>query len=292
MASAALFLNDPKVSAWWLRWNSSMMTALVCSLIAGFSTMLGALFVLLLPSRPEPWHMAFALALAAGVMMAVSFLEIGMSQFHRGTHWFECSLAAGVGVVGSLVLGRCLPEIEEVHPKAGELEESITEESALDNLLPPTATPRRRGWRLAFVLFFALTLHNFPEGLAVAASSVHSFRLGLVVTVAIAAHNVPEGIAIALAVLDATGSQFRAVQMATLSGLAEPLGAFVAVVFLPEWFLTGRGLNMLMCFVGGIMASVSLSELLPAAVAHQCYASTGMGFLSGVAVMLVTHAVV
>eukprot|EP00927_Polykrikos_kofoidii_P068470 TRINITY_DN6382_c0_g3_i1.p2 TRINITY_DN6382_c0_g3~~TRINITY_DN6382_c0_g3_i1.p2 ORF type:complete len:127 (+),score=25.04 TRINITY_DN6382_c0_g3_i1:326-706(+) len=121
-----------------------------------------------------------------------------------------------------------------------------------------------------------------------AVSSVQSFHLAQVVTVAVVVHNVPEGMAIAMAALDTGGSQFRAVQMSTLSALAQPFGAIVALVFLPEWFRSSRGLNMLLCFVGGIMASVSLAELLPAAVSQQCYASTAMGFLTGVAVMLVT----
>eukprot|EP00927_Polykrikos_kofoidii_P001090 TRINITY_DN10396_c0_g3_i1.p1 TRINITY_DN10396_c0_g3~~TRINITY_DN10396_c0_g3_i1.p1 ORF type:complete len:297 (-),score=52.79 TRINITY_DN10396_c0_g3_i1:332-1174(-) len=269
--------------------NEQSWRGLVYSLIAGFSITLGALSVLLMPFRPKREHMAFAFALAAGVMIATVVLEIGMSQFHRGTHWFESCLAASVGVVGILLSQFFFPEIEEMHSKADEVEDFIDEESEEGTLRLPTATPKRDGWRAALALFFALTLHNFPEGLALVASSAKSFRLGLVVTVAVVAHNYPAGIAIAMAVLDAGGSQCRAMQMATLSGLAEPLGAFVAVVFLPDWFLCGLGLDMLLCCVGGIMAYLSLVELLPSAVAQQCFASAGIGFLTGIAVMLVTH---
>lgn len=45
------------------------------------------------------------------------------------------------------------------------------------------ATPQqRRAWRVTLLLFCSLLLHNFPEGLAVAASSVQSTKLGLAVT--------------------------------------------------------------------------------------------------------------
>jgi len=53
----------------------------------------------------------------------------------------------------------------------------------------------RRANRVAMLLFFSLLIHNFPEGLAVAASALESDQLGLTVTVGIMIHNIPEGIA-------------------------------------------------------------------------------------------------
>ncbi len=52
----------------------------------------------------------------------------------------------------------------------------------------------RRANRVAMLLFVSLLIHNFPEGLAVAASSLESDQLGLTVTVGIMIHNIPEGI--------------------------------------------------------------------------------------------------
>lgn len=43
----------------------------------------------------------------------------------------------------------------------------------------------RRAWRVAWLLFISLCVHNFPEGLAVAASSMHSPHLGITTAVAI-----------------------------------------------------------------------------------------------------------
>jgi zinc transporter, ZIP family len=104
------------------------------------------------------------------------------------------------------------------------------------------ALEARRAWRVAMLLFLSLTVHNFPEGLAVAASSLQSARLGWTTTVAIALHNIPEGIAIAIPCLAARpDAPWLAFGLASASGLAEPLGAAVALLVLRGGGGGGRG---------------------------------------------------
>jgi ZIP family zinc transporter len=45
-------------------------------------------------------------------------------------------------------------------------------------------------FRVAIMLFLSLLIHNFPEGLAVAASSLENTKLGMTVTIGIIIHNV------------------------------------------------------------------------------------------------------
>merc|ERR1711933_155827 len=91
---------------------------------------------------------------------------------------------------------------------------------------------QRKAWRISVLLFISLLIHNFPEGLAVAASAVRSEKLGFTVTIGIMIHNIPEGIAIAVPCLAARPNQpWLAFVMASVSGLAEPAGALVALLF-------------------------------------------------------------
>lgn len=101
--------------------------------------------------------------------------------------------------------------------------------------------------RLGLLMAFTMTLHNMPEGLAVAFSSYTDF--GEVMAVAIAMHNIPEGIIVAAPIFAATGSRSRALLIATLSGLSEPLGALAALVFVKP-FLTPLRLQFSLALTG------------------------------------------
>jgi zinc transporter ZupT len=96
-----------------------------------------------------------------------------------------------------------------------------------------TSSDQNRYWRVTLLLFFSLLFHNFPEGLAVAASTMESSQLGITVTVGILIHNIPEGIAIAVPCIAARpDAPWLAFWLASGSGLAEPLGAMVALAVL------------------------------------------------------------
>jgi ZIP family zinc transporter len=156
---------------------------------------------------------------------------------------------------------------------------------------------QRRAWRVAMLLFVSLLFHNFPEGLAVAASALESQKLGITVTIGIMIHNIPEGIAIAIPCLAARpDSPLLGFVMASLSGLAEPAGAFVALLALrgvsqQDDEATLLNMENVLAFVAGIMITVAMYELFPEARRHT---SKGKGHfvagtIVGVIVMVATE---
>jgi len=293
----------------------SMWVCVGMSFLAGLSTSLGAAIVLLSPSSSvSREQMAFALALAAGVMLSVTILEFWLPIIAGGLNFWPVLLYSSIGAVGFVLLSYCVPEPQLVegepdHSHHASHEEQRTFNSnttlgaaegekeiggshnAEDSKINDPVEQQRRRHRLAAILMIALTAHNFPEGFAVAISAMSSDRLGMTVMFAIAAHNVPEGISIALPVLAATGNRCKALGMASLSGMAEPLGALTAlvVVHLMGGDMSEGSLENLLCVVGGVMCAVAVKELLPEALRQNRPKAVGLGFTTGCLVMWASH---
>ena len=80
------------------------------------------------------------------------------------------------------------------------------------------------------LFIMAITLHNFPEGLSVGVSfGADQMKNGFVLAIAVALQNIPEGLAVALPLVGIGVNKWRAVGIATLTGLVEPIGGLLGV---------------------------------------------------------------
>ncbi len=110
-------------------------------------------------------------------------------------------------------------------------------------------------------------------------------------------HNIPEGIAIAIPCLAARPDQpWLSFLLASISGLAEPAGAFVALLFLQDVkgdMNKSEVLNLenILSFVAGIMIMVALWELFPEARRHATTTRKYFwyGTILGIVVMVLTE---
>ncbi|MDL2323491.1 ZIP family metal transporter, partial [Bacteroidales bacterium OttesenSCG-928-A17] len=105
--------------------------------------------------------------------------------------------------------------------------------------------------------------------------------------VAIAIHNIPEGIAVAVPIYHSTGSRKKAFWYSFASGLAEPLGALIAFLFLTSFWTPSMN-GLILAAVAGIMVFISLDELLPSAEKYGKHHLSIIGVVSGMAVMAVS----
>ncbi|KAI8464890.1 MAG: Zinc/iron permease [Monoraphidium minutum] len=141
--------------------------------------------------------------------------------------------------------------------------------------------------RTSFLVSLALAVHNMPEGLATFVGYVSAPSTGVLIAIAIAAHNIPEGICIGVPVFFATGSRWRAVMWAAVSGLTEPLGAVLGLVVLKTGAMDDTAMGIIMGLVAGVMTSVAFGELIPRALAYDRRRGrfTYWGIMAGIAVM-------
>jgi hypothetical protein len=160
------------------------------SLFAGLSTSIGGLIVLLL-KKINGKILSVALGFSAGVMIYVSFLEIlpeAKSHLIKGLgsrpgEWVAYfSFLLGIFLIG--IIDKFVPENENPHePHNMDQLDSCEFRNESAKLI--------KTGKMAAV---AITIHNFPEGLATFMSSINNLSLGIVIAVAVAIHNIPEGI--------------------------------------------------------------------------------------------------
>ena len=134
---------------------------------------------------------------------------------------------------------------------------------------------------------FALALHNFPEGFATFMSGLEAPEIAIPIAVAIAIHNIPEGIAVAVPLRAATGSRTKAFWWATVSGLAEPVGALIGFAILMP-FIGPATMGFSFAAIAGIMVFISLDELLPTAEETGKHHFAIYGVIAGMAIMAVS----
>ena len=125
--------------------------------------------------------------------------------------------------------------------------------------------------RLGIITAITLTCHNLPEGMAVALSTMGSTHLGLRMAFAIALHNIPEGLAIAgPLMMSRKTSRLSAIGLALASGLSEPVGALMTLIFFKH-FITE------VCFPKAQTGPHSLDSSQAAITAFYPWQSRGSG---------------
>ena len=134
----------------------------------------------------------------------------------------------------------------------------------------------------------AITFHNIPEGIITYIGYVDNPVVGLSLAIGIAAHNIPEGLSVALPVFYATKNRGKAFVWSLVSGLAEPLGAFLCMLFLRK-FMNDYIFGFLFGVTGGIMTQISICELFPTGLSFENDKNyTSYAFLFGIGFILIS----
>jgi ZIP family zinc transporter len=141
--------------------------------------------VYLLTAMPSPNVIGKVISVAAGVMVTVSMLDL---YYPIARSWDPIQATLWLFMGGSLcgvLLELPLPEPAAL---ANQLLTRTGPQAPVPLELPaPVSSDKSRpstsAWRLGLLLAIVLSLHNFPEGLAVGLGSVKSPALGLVLCI-------------------------------------------------------------------------------------------------------------
>jgi ZIP family zinc transporter len=195
--------------------SSPILLGLLGSLVAGLGTALGAVPALLTKISEKAQDVM--LGFAAGVMLAASFFSLILPAIDASVVQGATRLGA-VAVAGTSVLLGALG-LWTIHKMTPHEHFVVGREG-------PDTTRLRRIW--LFVI--AITLHNFPEGLAVGIGfGGGDVGRGAALTAGIGVQNMPEGLAVAVALLRLNYRRGVAFAVAAATGLVEPLGGLVGI---------------------------------------------------------------
>jgi ZIP family zinc transporter len=217
------------------------------------------------------------LGFAAGVMIAASYWSllapaIEMAEESGGPGWVPATVGFLLGGAFLWGVDRVLPHLHLGYP---------TEEA--EGL--PTS------WRRSVLLVTAITLHNFPEGLAVgvafgaAAAGLPSASIAGAAALAlgIGLQNFPEGMAVSVPLRREGMSRGKSFWYGQLSGAVEPiagvLGAAAVLLMRPI-------LPYALAFAAGAMIYVVVEELIPESQLESITDVATVGAMLGFALMM------
>jgi len=266
----------------------TFLLAFMLSLFAGLSTSIGA--VLAFFSKGKNYTLlSIGMGFSAGVMIYISFVEILSKSKDSFTQLYSNEIIGESLAVASLFAGIALSAlIDRIIPQDVNPHEMKSDEELLE--LKPKQKYKNRVFalkRTGIFVAIAIAIHNFPEGFVTFLSSLDDVAIGASIAFAIAIHNIPEGMAVSLPIYHATGNKKSAFWYATLSGLAEPIGALVGF-FLLLPFIGAAALGIAFGVVAGIMIYISFDELLPAARVYGNAHTTIGGIVLGMLVMAIS----
>jgi len=254
-----------------------VVQALLATLFTWAMTALGAVPVLFARDLNQK-VLDGLLGMAAGVMIAASFWSllapaIALSEDLSVPVWFPASAGFLLGGAFLLATDKILPHLHIGLP--------VSEAEGV-----------KTSWQRSTLLVLAITLHNFPEGLAVgvafgaAAYGIPGATVAAAVALAlgIGIQNLPEGTAVAMPLRREGVAPFKSFMLGQLSGMVEPiagvLGAAAVLLMRPI-------LPYALAFAAGAMIFVVAEELIPEAQRKGDTDIPTIGVMGGFAVMMI-----
>ncbi|HTY85701.1 MAG TPA: ZIP family metal transporter [Silvibacterium sp.] len=208
-----------------------MLLSLAFGFVASIADIIGGL--ILVRRNWETRYLRYFVALGAGFMLAVAFLEMVPESVHAAPRLGPILVLAGYCAI---------------------------------HLLEHTITPHFHfgeethheyfSSRVGYSVLIGLAAHALFDGVAIGSGFVLSTWLGVLIFLAILLHKVPEGFTVASVMLAAGRSRRTAVISASVLAAATMLGVLI-INLLPSWIRVGLPLS------AGVAIYVAATDLVP-----------------------------
>ena len=230
---------------------------LIFSLVGGVLSVLAASVFLLIPNKKRTKLLPHMVSFAIGALLGAAFLGLLphalLSPHAEDLHDITLTVLVGILVfflLEKLVLWRHCHSFEcEVHG-ADELDNENHHHSRADDKAAPAGS----------LVLIGDGVHNFVDGVLIAAAFLTDIYLGIVTALAVAAHEIPQELGDFAILLQSGYSRTKALVFNLLISLTTVIGAVVAYVSLSS-------AQALLPYVLAIAASsfiyVAVADLIP-----------------------------
>ena len=268
------------------------MQTLTVILIPLVGTVLGSATALFMKKQLSSWVERLLLGFASGVMIAASVWSLLLPSLEQtGGAWMPTTIGFAAGAGFLLLLDTLIPHLN-LHSRE---QEGVLRFRKIELNLQDTEDVKTNSVSKVSshtMLYIAVTLHNFPEGMAVGAvlagifsgSSEVSCAGAIVLATGIGVQNFPEGAIISMPLRSTGMARWKAFGLGALSGLAEPAGALLTLAVASQMITL---LPYCLAFAAGAMIYVVVDELIPEAKSDDCFNVGTIGAALGFILMMV-----
>lgn len=265
----------------WLMTQNVVLLALLAGLFTWGCTILGSAVVFFF-TKVSRKLLDVMMGFAAGVMIAASFWSL-LAPAIDYAHADYGKLAWLPAAIGFLLGGFSLRLIDALVPHL-HLGKDVSEAEGIQ--------PKKKLSKTA-LLFLAITIHNFPEGLAVGVTfgalafgnMTNAALIGAIgLAIGIGLQNIPEGAALSIPIRADGSSRWRAFFMGAMSAIVEPIGAVLGAALV---IVMLQIIPYALAFAAGAMIFVVVEELIPESQTNGNTDIATLGLMVGFVIMMV-----
>lgn len=232
--------------------NPIAVIILLCIIGPVIGSLLGVL------RKPSPFFLFNLISFAAGIMLAVSFLQLIPESLALSSIWI-CVLGIVSGSIAMFGIDKLIPHL---HPSLCSQEHGHHLE------------------RTVIYLFLGILIHHFPEGMAMGIGAVSDFGLSFAIAIAIALHDIPEAICTSAPYYFISKNRVKSFIISLSTAIPTVIG-FLATYYLfrdmPSYIV-----GFLIAGTAGLMIYISSDELIPTSSSKLTGHSTIFSLIAGI----------